>query len=60
MAVSKETIRLGLDVKGTPGVIRKLQSQGAIRIDNLDEFYQTLVKIKCRVKRKIFDEIFRE
>jgi predicted nucleic acid-binding protein len=59
-AARKEAIRIGLNGKGTLAVIRKLQSQGEIRIENLEEFYQTLTKIKFRIKRKIFDEIFRE
>lgn len=59
-AARKEAARLGLNVKGTLGVIRKLQAQGALNVGDLGEFYQKLVEIRFRIKRNIFDEIFRE
>lgn len=58
-AARKEAMRLGLNVKDTLGVIRKLQQQGTIHIDDLGELYQQLVAIHFRVKCHIFDEIFR-
>ena len=59
-AARKEAMRLGLQVRGTLAVIRMLQTQGDIHIDNLDEFYQKLLTIRFRIKRHIFDEIFKE
>jgi predicted nucleic acid-binding protein len=56
----QEALRLGLNVKGTLAMIRRLQAQNTIQLDNLDEFYQKLVDIKFRIKRKIFDDIFRD
>ena len=58
-AARKEAIRLGLNVKGTLAVIKKLQGEGKIVIDNLDQFYQQLRKINFRVKREIFEAIFK-
>ena len=60
VAARKEALRLGLHVKGTLAVIKKLQSEGTIQIDNLDELYQRLVTIKFRVKKTIFDKIFKQ
>ena len=59
-AARKEAISLGLNVKGTLAVIRKLVKHETISIENLDVFYQRLQKINFRVKREIFDNIFRE
>ncbi|MDJ0659808.1 MAG: DUF3368 domain-containing protein [Crocosphaera sp.] len=59
-AARKEAISLGLNVKGTLAVIRKLVKDETISIDNLDVFYQRLKKINFRVKREIFDNIFRD
>jgi predicted nucleic acid-binding protein len=57
-AARKEAMRLGLNVKGTLAVIRKLWLDGKIAIDNLEELYQELMAIKFRVSRSLFDEIF--
>ncbi len=58
-AARKEAIRLGLNIKGTLAVIKKLQGEDKIVIDNLDQFYQQLRKINFRVKREIFEAIFK-
>ncbi|MFQ4141304.1 hypothetical protein [Chlorogloeopsis sp. ULAP02] len=58
-AARKEAIRLGLNVKGTLAVIRKLHLEGKITIDNLDEIYQNLIAINFRVTRSLFDQIFK-
>jgi predicted nucleic acid-binding protein len=55
----KEAMRLGLRVKGTLGIIKKLQETGGIRIENVDELYQTLGGIRFWVKRTLFDAIFK-
>jgi predicted nucleic acid-binding protein len=59
-AARKEAMRLGLNVKGTLAVIRKLLKEEKIQIDNLDSFYQRIRKINFRVKREIFDSIFND
>jgi len=57
-AARREAMRLGLNVRGTLAVIRKLHSEGKIAIDNLNELYQRLMAINFRVKRSLFDAIF--
>ncbi|NEQ63213.1 MAG: DUF3368 domain-containing protein [Moorea sp. SIO4A1] len=57
-AARKQAIRLGLNVKGTLAVIRKLQLEDKIIIDNLEELYKRLISINFRVKRDVFDAIF--
>ena len=51
-------MRLGLNVKGTLAIIKKMMVDGKVKIDNSDQFYQRLQEIKFRVKRSIFDAIF--
>lgn len=58
-AARREASRLGLQVKGTLAIIKKLYQDSQITLDNLDEFYQRLIDIGFRVKRAIFDDIFR-
>jgi len=57
-AARREASHLGLQVKGTLAIIKKLQHDGQITLDNLEEFYQRIVSIGFRVKRSIFDDIF--
>jgi predicted nucleic acid-binding protein len=57
-AARREAIRLGLNVKGTLAVIKKLNSEGKIIIESLDELYQKLLEVKFRVKQTLFNEIF--
>lgn len=57
-AARREAMRLGLNVKGTLAVIKKLNSEGKIIIENLEELYQKLLGVNFRVKRTLFDEIF--
>lgn len=57
-AARKEAMRLGLNVKGTLAVIRKLQLEGKINILDFDILYQRITEINFRVKREIFDNIF--
>ncbi|MDF5733273.1 MAG: DUF3368 domain-containing protein [Rhizonema sp. PD38] len=59
-AARKEAVRLGLKVKGTLAVIKKLQADGKITINSLEELYQQLVTINFRVKRSLFDRIFED
>ncbi|MEM9272035.1 MAG: DUF3368 domain-containing protein [Cyanobacteria bacterium P01_F01_bin.143] len=57
-AARREAMRLGLNVKGTLAVIKKMLADDKIIIDNLDQFYHKLLAIKFRVKRSIFETIF--
>ncbi|MFM6036661.1 MAG: DUF3368 domain-containing protein [Sphaerospermopsis kisseleviana] len=57
-AARKEAIRLGLNVKGTLAIIRKLQLDGKINIADLDILYQKIRDVNFRIKREIFDSIF--
>ncbi|WP_427161850.1 DUF3368 domain-containing protein [Aliinostoc sp. HNIBRCY26] len=57
-AARREAIRLGLNVKGTLAVIRKLQIEGKISISDVDRLYKNLREVNFRVKREIFDSIF--
>ncbi|QLE58391.1 DUF3368 domain-containing protein [Nostoc sp. TCL26-01] len=56
----REARRLGLNIKGTLAVIKKLSKDGKISIESLDELYQQLMQIEFRVKRSLFDNIFSE
>ncbi|WP_236097164.1 hypothetical protein [Dolichospermum planctonicum] len=51
---------LGLNVKGTLAVIRKLQLNGKINISDLDILYQQIMNVNFRVKREISDSIFED
>ena len=57
-AARKEAIRLGLNVKGTLAIIKKMMVEDKVKIDDLDNFYQQLLQIKFRVKKSIFEAIF--
>jgi predicted nucleic acid-binding protein len=57
-AARREASRLGLQVKGTLAIVKKLQQDGQITIENLEELYQRIISIGFRVKRSIFDDIF--
>jgi len=52
-----EAARMGLNVKGTLGIIRRLMDLDIIQY-KLEDLYRDLSEIKFRVKREIFDEIF--
>ncbi|MDZ8238799.1 MAG: hypothetical protein RMZ69_16905 [Nostoc sp. ChiQUE01a] len=56
----REAKRLGLNIKGTLAVIKKLSKDGKISIESLDKLYQQLMEIDFRVKRSLFDQIFFE
>jgi predicted nucleic acid-binding protein len=57
-AARREASRLGLQVKGTLAIIKKLYQEEQITIDNLEELYQRIISIGFRVKRSVFDDIF--
>ncbi|MEB3339830.1 hypothetical protein [Okeania sp.] len=51
---------LGLNLKGTLAILKKLAVERKIEIGNKDEFYENLVNIKFRISRSIFDAVFRD
>ena len=57
-AARREAMRLGLNVKGTLAIVKKMMADDKVKIDDLDQFYQQLLQIKFRVKRSIFEAIF--
>ena len=57
-AARREAMRLGLNVKGTLAIIKKMMADDQVKIDENDQFYQQLLQIKFRVKRSIFEAIF--
>jgi predicted nucleic acid-binding protein len=59
-AARREARRLGLTIRGTLAVIKKLSKEGKISIETLDSLYQQLMEIEFRVKRSLFDQIFAE
>ncbi|GAB4199036.1 MAG: DUF3368 domain-containing protein [Coleofasciculaceae cyanobacterium] len=59
-AARKEAMRLGLNVRGTLAILRKLNSEGKMVINNFDELYQRLMVINFRVNRSLFDAIFED
>lgn len=54
-----EAMSLGLNVKGTLGIIKKLMDIGIAEYE-LERLYQELSALSFRVSRTIFDEIFSE
>jgi predicted nucleic acid-binding protein len=57
-AARREASRLGLQVKGTLAIVKKLHQEEQITIENLEELYQRIISIGFRVKRTVFDDIF--
>ena len=53
-----EARRIGMNVKGTLGIIKRLMELDVIQYE-LDKLYRDLSGMKFRVKRGIFDQIFK-
>ena len=60
LAPRKIAANLGLNVRGTWAILKKLALEGKIEIGDKNEFYQNLFNIKFRVSRSIFDTVFAE
>lgn len=54
-----EAMRLGLEVKGTLGIIRRLMELDRFQC-NLEELFENLKRVNFRVKNHIFREIFQD
>ncbi len=57
-AARKTAIELGVEVKGTLGIVKKLMKDKEIEIKDIKEFYEKLIEIGFRVRKNIFDSIF--
>jgi predicted nucleic acid-binding protein len=57
-AARREAMQLGLTVRGTLAVIRKLASEAKIDALPAEDLYQRLQSINFRIKRPVFDRIF--
>jgi uncharacterized protein len=58
LAARKTAINLGLNVKGTLAIIKKLTQSGQVGLMNKDELYHKLRSINFRLSRSIFNDIF--
>ena len=56
-AARVEATRLGLSVKGTLGIVRRLMEIGAFESD-LEELFTTLKALGFRIREELFWEIF--
>ena len=57
-AARKIAIELGLEVKGTLGILKKLVGGKKIEIHSINELYGRLKKVDFRIRKDIFDSIF--
>lgn len=58
LAARKAALNLGLNVKGTLAILKKLAQEGKIEITDKNNFYQKLLSINFRIFRSIFDAVF--
>lgn len=58
LAARKAALNLGLNVKGTLAIIKKLAQENKIEIADKNNFYQKLIDINFRISRSIFDAVF--
>lgn len=56
-AARREALHLGLTVKGTLAILKTMANLALV---NKETLYQQLLQVNFRVKRKIFDDIFRD
>jgi len=56
----REALKLGLQVKGTLGIIKRLWKLGEISISSIDDLYQRLSVIEFRVRSEVFEKIFKD
>ena len=57
-AARRIAIELGLEVKGTLGILKKLMENREIEIHDMNMFYNKLIDVKFRVRKSIFEKIF--
>lgn len=56
----KIALELGLKVKGTLGILRKLIEDRKKEVQDIEEFYKELIGIGFRVRKDIFKNIFND
>jgi len=56
----KQALNLGLNVKGTLGIIRKLAEDKSITIQDSNELYRKLHGIGFWVDKYIFNDVFKD
>ncbi|MFC1850332.1 hypothetical protein ACFL27_09090 [candidate division CSSED10-310 bacterium] len=54
----REAERLGLMVKGSLGILSKLEQENFIKIENHELLYSHLIDFDFRIRKDIFDKIF--
>lgn len=59
LAARKEAKRMGLEIRGTLAVIKRLIDTEKIKVHSYDELYQEITGINFRVSRRIFNAIFK-
>jgi predicted nucleic acid-binding protein len=59
-AARRTAQRLGLNIKGTLAILKKLNQDQKFPITSLDNLYQQISTIGFRVKRSVFDDIFQD
>lgn len=60
LAARKAALNLGLNVKGTLAILKKLAQEGKIEIADKNYFYKKLLSINFRISRSIFDAVFQD
>lgn len=56
----KQALNLGLNVKGTLGIIRKLAEDKSITVQDSNELYRKLHEIGFWVDKNIFNDVFKD
>ncbi len=59
-AARRTAQRLGINIKGTLAIIKKLNRGQKFAITSQDELYQNMISIGFRVNRSVFDSIFQD
>jgi predicted nucleic acid-binding protein len=54
-----EAKRIGLNVKGTLGIIDRLCNEKKVRIDDFKGFYNRLKDMNFRIRKDVFDRVFK-
>lgn len=54
-----EAKRIGLNVKGTLGIIYRFCKEKKIKIDDIEDFYKKLKEMNFRIRKDVFDGVFR-
>ena len=58
-AARNEAKRIGLNVKGTLSIIDRLCNEKKVRIDDFEGFYNRLKDMNFRIRKDVFDRVFK-